>query len=232
MFHANLGRAIPAAALIGSALGCGPSVHSVHEGWTRFEHCYRLDLDEEIAPPHQQACWREWTQRYTYGQPRDRIEYARRRLRELVSGDADRPALNVDAGYRPEERQFYLSVPAPTSAHSPPPPIATRWYAPPEQTAPAAVTVSAPSAPPAARPIPAAPGDECANGCRSKRAQCLDSCQRGGGPDAGAATRSEKKPPQASQKRKQSDPARPTADAGVCSSCDADYKACTVRCYK
>jgi len=62
-------------------MACGPSVQSIHEGGVRFEHCYRLDLDEEVTPGHREACWKEWLASYTYGQSADRIDYARRRIR-------------------------------------------------------------------------------------------------------------------------------------------------------
>src|SRR4051812_7439067 len=69
---------------------CGPSVQSIYEGNVRFEHCYRLDLEVDTAPTHRRACWSEWLNLYTYGQPRDRIEYARRRLHSFTNGDTAR----------------------------------------------------------------------------------------------------------------------------------------------
>ena len=74
---------------------CGPSVQSIYEGNVRFEHCYRLDIDPHIAPTHREACWREWKQTYTYGQTRDRVEYAERRIRALAWGDDRRPVLDA-----------------------------------------------------------------------------------------------------------------------------------------
>jgi hypothetical protein len=169
-------------------------MQSVNEGSVRFEHCYRLDLDENIGSQHRKACWDEWSRRYTYGQSRDRIEYARRRLRSLAMGDPQRPRLNIELEHRPEERQFYLSVPAPTSAHAPPPPIATRHYdrsgSPPDSS-------------------PRAPGDTCADSCRTDRARCLVDCVADAGTDASAP------------------------DGGAeCPQCDADYKRCMGRCFR
>jgi hypothetical protein len=149
---------------------CGPSVQSIYEGNVRFEHCYRLDLEVDAAPTHREACWKEWLGMYTYGQPRDRIEYARRRARAFASGDPNCPRLNIADSKQSETRQFYLSVPAPTNVHAPPPPIATRWYG------------DAGAAPPApAAPQATAPQDECSSPCRETFAQCAHACD----PDAG-----------------------------------------------
>jgi hypothetical protein len=153
---------------------CGPSVQSIYEGDVRFEHCYRLDLEVDTAPTHREACWKEWLAMYTYGQPRDRIEYARKRAQAFASGDTNRPSLNIDDSKKGEARQFYLVVPSPTSVHAPPPPVATRWYA-------DAGSAPEPAAAPAATTEQAeASSDQCAAGCRGKLAQCEDNCADGG----------------------------------------------------
>ena len=72
-------------------LACGPSFEAIREGDLRFAHCDRLDLDRGITPSHRLHCWREWRRVYSYGQTRDRVEYARRRIAELVSGDTGAP---------------------------------------------------------------------------------------------------------------------------------------------
>jgi hypothetical protein len=154
------------------AWGCGPSVQSIYEGNVRFEHCYRLDIDVNISPTHRLACWQEWLRVYTYGQVRDRIEYARQRLAALQQGDTSRPSLNLMAGRRPEERGFYLSEPAPTSAHAPPPPM---WKA---ETPPPPPTASVLSATP--EPAPA-PGEVCGRDCRTDLASCEAECEGDGG---------------------------------------------------
>jgi len=149
---------------------CGPSVQSIYEGNVRFEHCYRLDLEVDAAPTHREACWKEWLGMYTYGQPRDRIEYARRRARAFSSGDPNCPKLEIADSKQSEARQFYLVVPAPTSVHAPPPPIATRWYG------------DAGTAPPApAAPQSGAPADECVSACRETFAQCARPCDADAG---------------------------------------------------
>jgi hypothetical protein len=174
--RAASGRSAPRSWLARSALtalfvacgsgGCGPSVQSIYEGNVRFEHCYRLDLEVDAAPTHREACWKEWLGMYTYGQPRDRIEYARRRVRAFATGDLDCPKLNIGETKKAEVRQFYLVVPTPTSVHAPPPPIATRWY-------------GDAATPPATPPTPALavpPQDECSDPCRESYQLCSRSC--------------------------------------------------------
>ena len=166
---------------IAVALSCGPSVQSIHEGSVRFEHCYRLDLDLDIAPGHREACWKEWLASYTYGQTRDRIDYARRRIRAFSAGDTARPELGLSGEQRPEDRAFYLVVPAPSSLHAPPAPIATRLNdldaGPPDAGA-----ASSADAAPDAMPLP--PGEECADGCRLAFASCSEACGNDAGSDA------------------------------------------------
>lgn len=162
-------RLAVAAALASASLACGPSVQSIYEGDVRFEHCYRLDLDLNIAPTHREACWKQWLSSYTYGQPRDRIEYARRRTRAFASGDVTRPSLATGSEKRPQRREFYLVVPQPTSVHAPPPPMATPVYAADAGPPPAA----------SARP----PGSTCASDCAASWQSCGAVC----GPDGGAS---------------------------------------------
>lgn len=136
-----------------AALACGPSVSSIYEGNIRFEHCYRLDLDPNIASTHREACWREWTGRYTYGQTRDRLDYARRRIAQLASGDTSRPALNLTPAATAEPAT--TAAPAPVDARKPPPPMEAPPAAPTEAGAPA-------------------PGSGCIRDC----AEILDACSR------------------------------------------------------
>lgn len=154
------------ALLVAGAVACGPSLTTVHEGTIRFEHCHRLDLEPNEAKPQRHGCWQLWLNSYTYGQPRDRIEHARRRLKSLSNGDTTRPELRIAGEHHPEERQFYLVVPGPTNMHAPPPPIATVEQ-PPQDAKP----------PPATDKPPPAAG--CADGCRQSWETCCT-------PDAGA----------------------------------------------
>lgn len=155
-------------AAVAAAAGCGPSVQSIYEGSVRFEHCYRLDLEQDVATSHRQACWTTWLDRYTYGQSRDRLEYARRRVRAFATGDTDRPVLRVGQTQAEDSRQFYLVVPAPTSVHAPPPPIATRTH----------VIAEVPKAPAEGEKAneKAAPADECATACKASFSSCNEAC--------------------------------------------------------
>jgi hypothetical protein len=144
-------------------------VQSIHEGNVRFEHCYRLDLETEAASGHRRACWTTWLERYTYGQSRDRLEYANRRVVAFKSGDTAPPKLQVGGETRPDEsRQFYLVVPAPTSVHAPPAPIATRVNVPTEPPPEPARSAAASGTP--------APGEGCAAACGSAFASCKEVC--------------------------------------------------------
>lgn len=168
--------ALCGAVLLALAAACGPSVQSIHEGSVRFEHCYRLDLDADIAVGHREACWKEWLASYTYGQTRDRIDYARRRVRAFAGGDTSRPEFTVGGERRPEERQFYLVVPAPTSLHAPPAPIATRLHG--ADAGPEIADAGAEAS------APPAPGEECTSACRTSYRSCHGACAGDAGSEA------------------------------------------------
>jgi hypothetical protein len=187
---------------------CGPSLTAVHEGSVRFEHCYRLDLDPQVVSTHREACWKGWLTSFTYGQPRDRIDYARTRLNELQNGDPSPPVLRTGGDHRPEQRQFYLVVPAPTSVHAPPPPVATVWReedAGPDPNAPDAGTAETITTPPAAT---------CADDCRRDWQSCTAKCPTGGGVTDGGVTDGG------------------VTDAGACDACTKPYLGCMKRCFK
>lgn len=74
--------AVGVALAVGSA-ACGASIQAVYEGNVRFEHCMALDAQPEVKPQIRRACWHEWIQFYTYGQTRDRVRHAQRRIRQL-----------------------------------------------------------------------------------------------------------------------------------------------------
>jgi hypothetical protein len=148
-----------AAAALALAPGCGPSFEAIQEGDLRFAHCDRLDLDPKIAPSHRLHCWREWRRVYTYGQTRDRVEYAQRRIAEVLSGDSDPPFVLPDGAAR---RQSDVP-PAPNPALSSPPPIVPQ---------------------PGAEPSESRDGDPvgvstggCRSRCEATRAECAPSCE-------------------------------------------------------
>jgi hypothetical protein len=145
---------------------CGPGLETIHESNLRFEHCYRLDMDPRIAASHREYCWRDWNQTYAGDQPLDRIEYARRRISTLESGDSRPVSIRRETfgGGRVFEEMDVASptsrmaAPAPTSAHAPPP-----------KTEPA---------PPQPEPVVGGrPGDACAVECNNALAECKRPCE-------------------------------------------------------
>lgn len=106
-----------AAALAGlGAASCGASIQALYEGDVRFEHCMALDARSDVKPTIRRACWEEWAQFYTFGQTRDRIEYARLREKQLsTASDFD------EADWVPPKAAQAIAAPDPTSAFAPPP---------------------------------------------------------------------------------------------------------------
>lgn len=101
---------------------CGPSVQFIYEGNIRFEHCYRLDLDEHIAASHRKACWEDWLLRYPRAQTRDRLEYAKRRIDSLAAGDRATLSLRLPEPSEPASvAATPVSAPLPTNVHASPP---------------------------------------------------------------------------------------------------------------
>jgi hypothetical protein len=142
---------------------CGPSFEVLAEGDLRFVHCDRLDLDPNIAPSHRLHCWREWRRMYTYGQTRDRVEYAQRRIAEVVSGDTD-PPFQLPAGATTVARHSFQ----PTS----------------DPQAPSATPSATPAAASSAAPVPSlAVGAAstalvaCQSRCEAASASCLPGCE-------------------------------------------------------
>jgi hypothetical protein len=150
-------------------------------------------------------CWRDWSERFTYGQTRDRIQYATARyvaLSQAPNVPTDEALMMAAPGMTP--RVTTITAPAPTSPYEPPPKvldesdggaprvrpseqhqvIGTQLLAPPD----AAPNVAA-TAPPQVLPLPA---ETCAEKCSTDYRAC-------------------------------------TADAGAC---DKGYKACMRGCFK
>jgi hypothetical protein len=142
-----------AAVLASSGVSCGPSFEAVYEGNVRFEHCYRLDRDAEIASSHREYCWKQWVHAYTYGQPQDRVEYAKRRIRVLRGepppGSRDQASLWTGAAAADSARP--AAGPSPISVAS-----------------------EVPAAKPSSEELP---GDGCATSCRSALSECRKGCQ-------------------------------------------------------
>ena len=172
-----LALALAASAFVALA-GCGPSFQAVHEGEARFEQCYAIDEDAAVALERKAACWKNWVQHHTYGQTRDRVQYAVQRYQAL----ARVPALPTDEAMMraaPGEglQGSAVVAPAPTSAFAPPP-----------KTLEVVADAGAPAAS-AARPAPrghdrsppAAGLDECEatwNRCRGECVKKCDECDK------------------------------------------------------
>ena len=167
--------------------GCGASYQSIHEGEVRFEHCYRLDLDADVSLNYRRECWVEWTKFYTYGQTRDRIEFALRRARELSAqlGDDDAGAPATEAGTEPSTPHL---TPSPTSRFEPPPAVVA---APLRDAggdgAPSATSSSAASKSNAVPldgceidPLDGPPGQNCILMCGKSWRSCVDRCEEKG----------------------------------------------------
>jgi len=100
-----------------SVVSCGASLQAVYEGDVRFEHCMALDSRPDIKQPLRRTCWEEWNKFYTFGQTRDRIGYASKRVKQLDGlGDAESGAAAPVTTSAPA-----AAVPDPTSALAPPP---------------------------------------------------------------------------------------------------------------
>ena len=111
------------AAAVGE-VACGPSYQALYEGDARFEHCYALE-ESGAAMPQKRECWHDWTAHYTYGQTRDRVEYAYARYGALSRAPAaptDEAMMEAAPG---EGRSSSIAAPAPTSAFAPPPKVLT-----------------------------------------------------------------------------------------------------------
>lgn len=113
-------------AFAAAGLACGPSFQTVYENDARFEHCYALDDTPTAAMPKKADCWNDWSKNHTYGQTRDRVEYARARYDALSN-----PQLPTDEGMAaaaPGEGvdTDTAAAPTPTSAFAPPPKMDAR----------------------------------------------------------------------------------------------------------
>ena len=98
---------------------CGPSFQTIYENDARFEHCYALD-EGTTAISAKAACWKDWKEHHTYGQTRDRVEYAQSRYVALASNalPTDEGMMQAAPGEVGERSQN--TAPAPTNPFAPP----------------------------------------------------------------------------------------------------------------
>ncbi len=152
------------------AVACGPSFQAVYECDVRFEHCYALDQGISTVEA-KKACWREWLQGYTFGQSRDRIEYAGTRLSEL-SLDPTLPTEEARDAPRHHAHAPIVAAPVPTNAFAPPPNMVEHAIA----DAPPSASSASASALTVRLP---APREECTDSCSEKWKTCRESCKDG-----------------------------------------------------
>ncbi len=137
----------------------------------RFEHCYAVD-QSAASPDAKRSCWREWLHGYTYGQSRDRVEYAATRFGQLSLDTA--PGLAVEP--------HTIAAPMPTDAFSPPPNVADGRDA--GETVALVSSSQVNKEPPPAKAAThasiGAPGAQCAEGCAQLWATCHSHCKDGG----------------------------------------------------
>jgi hypothetical protein len=143
----------------------------VYECDVRFEHCYALD-QSAVQPDAKKDCWRDWLHGYTYGQSRDRIEFAATRFSEL-SLDPTLPNEDV-RGPRPRRPERPVAAPVPTSAFAPPPNVAEGHIAQESSSSPVKTGTKDTSVHAAA---PQAPGADCAQTCGEKWNACRATCK-------------------------------------------------------
>lgn len=160
------------ASAVGAALvACGPSYQAVYESDARFEHCYALDDTPTATLQKKGDCWREWFQRYTYGQTRNRVEYAVARYRALSRvPDAPTDEAMMQAAPGEGAAPTTLAGPAPTSAFAPPPNtlLQTDGGAPRSSalpSSPPATSDGLPVVPDGGTGASAVPGTECSERC-------------------------------------------------------------------
>lgn len=156
-------RSLPILLAAASAAGvtaCGAGINAVYEGDVRFEHCMALDADPGEQPSNRKGCWDEWIEYYTFGQTRDRVDYARRRRRQLARPGhlADDPVAQPVVAQR--------AVPEPTDPLAPPPMILADAGRAPEPDASADAAAEAIEPPAAA----------CASQCRDAWIPCKQAC--------------------------------------------------------
>jgi hypothetical protein len=200
--------------LVSCLSACGPSFHAIYEGNARFEHCYALEENPQASMTGKAACWRDWSERYTYGQTRDRIHYATARyvaLSQAPTAPTDEALMMAAPGETP--RVSTITAPAPTNAFAPPPKVLEQG----DQTAAQGRAGAAATVPilgvdaGAPAQVPATlPASTCATQCGGAYRSCSGGCED---TDAGAASHANRK-------------------AGACQACLKTYRACMRDCFK
>lgn len=158
---------LPIAVVALSTAACGASINAVYEGDVRFERCMALDSRLDVKPTLRRACWQEWLHFYTFGQTRDRVEYATLRDKQLSkASDFDEGAWSLLNGRTPS------AVPEPTNVLAPPPMLLAT-----DAGALTEVDASAPAPQAAAVESAAPPAANCAGECQASWNSCRRDCK-------------------------------------------------------
>lgn len=166
----------PTFALALLSTACGASYQSVYENEVHFEHCYAVDVSPNMPHGTKLQCWTDWTQRFSQGQPRDRVEYALARQRALISGSDD-PAPRMTIGGQaspgpPPVAASPVAAPLPRTPYEGPP--ATMALA-----AQAATLSAAPPSPPPPKPDRnLSPTQLCTRDCGEAFTSCATACRQ------------------------------------------------------
>lgn len=203
------GGLVAGAALV---LSCGPSFHAIYEGNARFEHCYALEENAQSPMRARADCWREWSEHYTYGQTRDRIQYATARyvaLTQAPNVPTDEALMMAAPGEMP--RVTTITAPAPSNAFAPPPKTLETM----EAGAPIPPPNDMSAIPQKDAPVTSAPGmavlpaNTCADSCGAAYHGCGTNCADK--PDGGLRDKEKDK---------------------ACQGCEKTYRACMRGCFK
>jgi len=148
------------------SFACGPSFQAVYECDVHFEHCYALD-ESSATTDSKEECWRGWLHGYTYGQSRDRVEYAAMRFSQLSLG----PTLPTEEARdaRPRRRTPGAGAAVPTNAFAPPPNLASSAVA-------SASGTPSPANPPPVHEALRTPGADCSDACAQRWTACREVC--------------------------------------------------------
>jgi hypothetical protein len=155
---------------LGGTMACGPSFQAVYENDARFEHCYALEETEAASLQQKSDCWGDWTRNHTYGQTRDRVEYARNRHEALLAVPAQPTDEAMMMGAPGEVKAGdTAAAPTPTNAFAPPPKMDSRDGGGPVSTW---ILDAAVAPAPTQRP----PGADCIDECTASWNTCRQSC--------------------------------------------------------
>lgn len=193
--------------VVASAPGCGPSFQAVHDGEARFEHCYAIDETPSLPLEKKAECWNDWIKHYTYGQTRDRVQYAGERYQALsrVPGlPTDEAMMSAAPGEGVSTHT--VAAPSPTNAFAPPPKTSdnnegvdagpTTGANANGNSGSSSSSGSAGQKPVKPAPAPQSPVASCASECETIWTSCRGSCTK------------------------------------ACDECDRAYKACLKKCTK